>query len=217
MNDNYPFKLQALPYAYDALMPYIDKETMMFHHDKHLQTYVDNLNNSLKDYPDYHNLTLEELLVSLDTLPTEIRTKVQNNAGGVFNHNLYFNLMTPNAKKEPTGKIKDAINSNFGSFENFKRLFKEVALGRFGSGWAWLVKNKENQLIIVSTPNQDVPSALKVKPVLLIDVWEHAYYLKYQNRRGEYIDNFFNVINWDLVEQKFIEGQSMNDFRYLCD
>lgn len=203
MNNNYPFKLKPLTYAYDAFEPYIDKETMMFHHDKHLQTYVDNLNNTLKDYPDLQNQTLEALLMNLDKLPAEIRGKVQNNGGGVFNHNLYFGLMTPASTKAPVGKVKAAIEQKFGSFDNFKKLFKEAALGRFGSGWAWLVKDEKGELAIVSTPNQDVPSALKVKPLLLIDVWEHAYYLKYQNRRGEYVDNFMNVINWELVEQYY--------------
>ena len=150
-----------------------------------------------------HNKTLEDLLKNLNSLPTEIQTKVRNNGGGVFNHNLFFDLMTPNSTKKPVGKLAEAIDEQFGSFEKFKETFKQAAMGRFGSGWAWLVADKNNELMIVSTPNQDVPLQLEVKPLLGLDVWEHAYYLKYQNRRAEYVDNFFEVIDWEKVNKLY--------------
>lgn len=203
MSKTYPFKLENLPYDYNALEPYIDEDTMHYHHDKHLQAYVNNLNSALENHPELHNKTLEDLLKNLNTLPTEIQTKVKNNGGGVFNHNLYFDLMTPDSPKKPVGKLAEAIDAKFGSFEKFKETFKKAALDRFGSGWAWLVADKNNELMVVSTPNQDVPLQLEVKPLLLIDVWEHAYYLKYQNRRGDYIDNFFNVVDWEKVNKLF--------------
>lgn len=201
MKETYPFKLKPLPYDYDALEPYIDRETMHFHHDKHHQTYVDNLNKTLENYPELHKKTLVELLQNLEVLPEEIQTAVRNNGGGVLNHNLYFDGMTPASTKAPEGKLAEAINQAFGSFENFKETFKKAALGRFGSGWVWLVSDENGNLKIISTPNQDVPMNLKVNPILEIDVWEHAYYLKYQNRRAEYIDNWFNVIDWKKAEE----------------
>lgn len=201
MKETYPFKLKPLPYDYDALEPYIDRETMHFHHDKHHQTYVDNLNKTLENYPELHKKTLVELLQNLEVLPEEIQTTVRNNGGGVLNHNLYFDGMTPASTKAPEGKLAEAINQAFGSFENFKETFKKAALGRFGSGWVWLVSDENGNLKIISTPNQDVPMNLKVNPILEIDVWEHAYYLKYQNRRAEYIDNWFNVIDWKKAEE----------------
>lgn len=203
MSKTYPFKLENLPYDYNALEPYIDEDTMHYHHDKHLQAYVNNLNSALENHPELHNKTLEDLLKNVNTLPTDIQTKVRNNGGGVFNHNLYFDLMTPNSPKKPVGKLAEAIDAKFGSFDKFKETFKKAALDRFGSGWAWLVADKNNELMVVSTPNQDVPLQLEVKPLLLIDVWEHAYYLKYQNRRGDYIDNFFNVVDWEKVNKLF--------------
>lgn len=201
MKETYPFKLKPLPYDYDALEPYIDRETMHFHHDKHHQTYVDNLNKTLENYPELHKKTLVELLQNLEVLPEEIQTAVRNNGGGVLNHNLFFDGMTPASTKAPEGKLAEAINQAFGSFENFKETFKKAALGRFGSGWVWLVSDENGNLKIISTPNQDVPMNLKVNPILEIDVWEHAYYLKYQNRRAEYIDNWFNVIDWKKAEE----------------
>lgn len=200
MKETYPFKLKSLPYAYDALEPFIDKETMHLHHDKHHQAYVNNLNKALENYPELHNKTLIELLQNLNELPEEIQTAVRNNGGGVLNHNLFFDGMTPDSTKKPVGRLAEAIDRTFGSFDNFKETIKKAALGRFGSGWAWLVSDENDNLKIVSTPNQDVPFNLKVNPILEIDVWEHAYYLKYQNRRAEYIDNWFNVIDWNKAE-----------------
>ncbi|HHX80959.1 MAG TPA: superoxide dismutase [Acholeplasmataceae bacterium] len=200
MKTTYPFELKPLPYAYDALEPFIDKETMHLHHDKHHQAYVNNLNKALENYPELHNKTLLELLQNLKKLPEEIQTAVRNNGGGVFNHNLFFDGMTPDSSKMPVGNLAKAIDRAFGSFENFKETFKKAALGRFGSGWAWLVSDENGDVKIVSTANQDVPLNLTVNPILEIDVWEHAYYLKYQNRRAEYIDNWFNVIDWNKAE-----------------
>lgn len=205
MKNTYPFELKPLPYDYNALEPYIDEQTMRVHHDKHHLAYVNNLNAALEAYPELHDKTLEDLLRNLNSLPTEIQTKVRNNAGGVYNHNLFFDLMSPNSPKKPVGKLADAINAKFGSFEKFKETFKKAAMDRFGSGWAWLVADKNNELMIVSTPNQDVPLQLEVKPLLALDVWEHAYYLKYQNRRADYVDNFFEVINWELANKYFEE------------
>lgn len=201
----YPFTLEALPYAYDALEPFIDQETMTIHHTKHHQAYVTNLNQALEAYPELHNLTLEQLLENLDALPQQIQTKVRNNGGGVYNHNLFWKIMTPTSSKAPVGKLKNAIDETFGSFEKFKDAFKAAALTRFGSGWAWLVKNQNGALEIVSTPNQDSPVQLHVKGILPLDVWEHAYYLKYQNKRADYIENWFNVVNWEYAEQLFNE------------
>jgi len=203
MKNTYPFELKPLAYDYNALEPYIDEATMHLHHDKHLLAYVNNLNAALENYPELHNKTLEELLSNIHALPNEIQTKVRNNGGGVFNHNLYFDLMAPNSPKKPVGKLAEAIDATFGSFEKFKETFKKAAMDRFGSGWAWLVADKDNKLMILSTPNQDVPLNLEVKPILAIDVWEHAYYLKYQNRRAEYIDNFFEVINWEKANELY--------------
>ena len=173
---------------------------MHLHHDKHHQSYVNNLNKALENYPELHNKTLLELLQNLKKLPEEIQTAVRNNGGGVFNHNLFFDGMTPDSSKMPVGNLAKAIDRAFGSFENFKETFKKAALGRFGSGWAWLVSDENGDVKIVSTANQDVPLNLTVNPILEIDVWEHAYYLKYQNRRAEYIDNWFNVIDWNKAE-----------------
>ena len=202
MNKNtYPFKLEPLPYAYDALEPYFDKATMEFHHDKHHLTYVNNLNATLENHPELHDKTLVELLQNLDKLPEDLRVKVRNNGGGVLNHNLFFSSLTPNSTKEPVGKLAKAIETKFGSFAAFKETFKNAALGRFGSGWAWLVVDKNKDLLVVSTPNQDVPLNLDVTILIEIDVWEHAYYLKYQNRRAEYIDNYFSVVDWKKADE----------------
>ncbi len=203
MRKTYPFEVDKLTYDYNALEPYIDEATMHFHHDKHHMAYLNNLNSALENYPEFHNKTLEELLQDLDSLPTQIRTKVRNNGGGVYNHNLFFGIMMPNAPEKPVGKLAKAIDSTFGSFDKFKEEFKAAALGRFGSGWAWLVADENNRLEIVSTPNQDVPQQLQVKPLIGLDVWEHAYYLKYQNLRGAYVDNFFKVVNWEKLDKIF--------------
>lgn len=190
----YPFRLPALPYAYDALEPYIDRKTMYFHHDKHMQTYVDQLNKALAPYPEYHSWTLEQLLSRLPELPEELRTQVQNNGGGVYNHDLYFDLMAPAGQPFP-GELAEA----FGGEDNWKRQMKAAALGVFGSGFAWLVRDASGALKILALPDQDTPLALGMQPLLPLDVWEHAYYLKHQNLRGDYIDSWFQVINWAEV------------------
>lgn len=195
-------ELPALPYAYDALEPHIDKETMNIHHTKHHNTYVTNLNNAIKGHADLENKSVEELISNLDAVPEEIRTAVRNNGGGHANHTLFWKIMSPNGGGEPTGELAEAINKKFGSFAQFKEEFKKAAAGRFGSGWAWLVVNN-GELEITSTPNQDSPLMEGKTPILGIDVWEHAYYLKYQNRRPDYIEAFFNVINWDEVAKRY--------------
>ena len=202
-HDHYPFELIPLPYAYNALEPHIDARTMHLHHDQHLKTYVDNLNNALADYPQFHQWPLRKLLLDVEELPESIRTAVINNGGGVYNHDLYFSLMVPHARRMPGGALLQAIIRTFGSYDAFAEQLKTAALDRFGSGWAWLAVNPDRQLVIVSTANQDTVLSQMLCPVLLVDVWEHAYYLKYQNRRAEYIDNWFKVINWNLVETRY--------------
>lgn len=205
INEHYPFKLVPLPYSYDALEPYIDSETMHYHHDKHLQAYVDNLNKALANYPQYHNIPLYSLLEGADYLPDEIKTAIINNGGGVFNHNLYFYTMrSPVQNNIPYNEIGNAINRDFGSFEKFKDIFAAKALSVFGSGYAWLVKDNTGKLKIIPTPNQNTPVAAGQTPLLPIDVWEHAYYLKYKNLRKDYIENWFNIINWEVVNQLYM-------------
>ncbi len=191
----YPFKLPNLPFAYEEIEPHFTSITFEYHHDKHFNAYISNLNNILKDYPELHDKTLEELLSNLDDLPSEIRTGVRNNGGGVFNHDLYFLLMSPHFNQ----KIPKQIIDTFSSEEEFKQELKKCAMGTFGSGFAWLTKTKEGELKIISLPNQDTPFMLGMKPILCLDVWEHAYYLNYQNQRGDYIDNWISVINWEFV------------------
>lgn len=203
MNEHYKFELQPLPYAHDALEPYVDKETMHFHHDKHLQTYVDNLNKTLADYPDYQNWSLPELIVRQKELPETIRTAVRNNAGGVYNHIMYFEGLAPAGQTKLSGSLAEAIDRSFGTYDEFLAQLKAAALGQFGSGWAWLVTDKGGNLQIVSTPNQDTPLTMGLCPVLLVDVWEHAYYLKHQNRRPEYFDQWANVINWEEAQKNY--------------
>lgn len=198
------YELPPLPYSYDALEPYIDTMTMEIHYTKHHGAYVNNLNNAIAN-TDMEKLSLEDLLTNVSKYPVAVR----NNGGGHYNHTLFWQIMTKNGGGEPKAELKKAIESTFESFENFKAKLTEAALTRFGSGWAWLVVNK-GQLVIGSTPNQDNPlmdvSELKGIPILGIDVWEHAYYLKYQNRRNEYVANFYNVINWDEVTARYIEA-----------
>ncbi len=196
------FELPALPYAYDALEPYIDKETMNIHHTKHHNTYVTNLNNALEGNADLLSKTVEEVIANLNDVPEAVRTAVRNNGGGHANHSLFWQILAPNAGGEPSGSLADAIKGKFGSYEGFKEEFTKAATGRFGSGWAWLSVNN-GQLEVSSTPNQDSPIMEGKTPILGLDVWEHAYYLKYQNRRPEYITNFFNVINWAEVTKRF--------------
>lgn len=195
------FKLPELDYAYDALEPFIDKETMIIHHTKHHQAYIDNLNKALEGKDKYESMSIKELISSLNELPEEIKTAVRNNGGGHFNHKLFWKIMSPNGGGKPIGGLAKKIDEDLDGFEKFKDDFKKSALGRFGSGWAWLVLNKEGKLQIVSTPNQDNPLSEGLIPLLGIDVWEHAYYLKYQNKRADYIDSWWNIIDWNKVEE----------------
>ncbi|MDD2377149.1 MAG: superoxide dismutase [Clostridia bacterium] len=202
MKDKYPFELIGLPYQYSALEPYIDTETVKLHHNKHLKKYVDNLNEILADYPIYHTWSLEKLILNNSALPPTIQIGVKNNAGGIYNHNLYFHIMKPAMQQNNlTGNLKEAIIKSFDSLENFYTSFENAALKVFGSGYAWLIVDKDKELKIVTSANQDVP--LNVFHVLLIDVWEHAYYLKYKNRRDEYIINWYNIIDWDKSEKNY--------------
>ena len=198
------FELPALPYAYDALEPFIDAQTVELHYSKHHTTYLKNLNTALEKYPQYFDHKLESLLSSLDSLPEDIRTVVRNNGGGVYNHNIYWAIMGPKRGGEPVGKLATAISSTFGSFTSFKEQLEKAGLGRFGSGWAWLSRKADGGLVIHSTPNQDTPLAEALFPVLGVDVWEHAYYLKYQNRRADYLANWWNVVNWEEAERRFL-------------
>lgn len=203
-----PFTLPALPYATDALEPHIDKMTMEIHHGKHHGTYVTNLNKALESAPDLSKKTLEELLANnCVVVPENIRTAVRNNGGGHANHSMFWTLMGPNKGGQPSGKIAEALKSVFGSFDSFKEKFTAAAIGRFGSGWAWLVNTKNSKLDIYSTANQDSPLMEGKFPVLGLDVWEHAYYLKYQNRRADYIAAWWNVVNWSEVEKRFASGK----------
>jgi Fe-Mn family superoxide dismutase len=196
-----PHTLAPLPYAFDALEPHIDAQTMQIHHGKHHQAYVTNLNTALDKQPALHNKPLEDLLSGLGGIPEEIRIPVRNNGGGHWNHTLFWQLMAPNAGGAPSGALAEAISSAFGSFDSFKEKFAAAAMGRFGSGWAWLVSDGR-KLSITSTPNQDNPlmDGVPANRILLgLDVWEHAYYLKYQNRRADYISSWWNVVNWNAV------------------
>jgi Fe-Mn family superoxide dismutase len=198
------FTLPSLPYAHDALEPWIDKMTMEVHHGKHHQAYVNNLNKALESAPELASRSLDELLANhLALVPESIRTAVRNNGGGVANHNIFWQVMGPNAGGAPTGRLAQAINSTFNSFDNLKERFNAAAVGRFGSGWAWLVKSPEGKIEILSTPNQDTPVSDGSQVILTLDVWEHAYYLKYQNRRPEYAGAWWNVVNWAAVESRF--------------
>ena len=196
------FELPQLPYAYDALEPNIDKETMNIHHTKHHNTYVTNLNNALQGNEELLSKSVEEVISNLDAVPESARTAVRNNGGGHANHSLFWQILSPNGGGEPTGELAEAINKKFGSLANFKEEFTKAATTRFGSGWAWLVVNN-GELEVTSTPNQDNPLMEGKTPVLGLDVWEHAYYLKYQNRRPEYITSFWNIVNWDEVAKRY--------------
>lgn len=204
MNTHYPFTLTPLPYPENALKPYLNEITLCFHHDKHLKAYVDNLNQILAPYPQFHSWHLERLLKHLDSLPEQIRTPVKNNAGGVYNHELYFAGMSPNECAGPSGKFEKALSERFGSLEKWKAQMKAAALSQFGSGYAWLVLDKNRQLQIMTTPNQDSPVSQDLVPIITVDVWEHAYYLQYQNRRNEYLDNWFFIINWPFAENRYL-------------
>ena len=191
-------QLPSLPYAFEALEPHIDAQTMQIHHGKHHQAYINNLNAALEAHPDLQSKSVEDLIKDLNALPEAIRTAVRNNGGGHANHTLFWTLMAPNAGGAPTGKAADAITGAFGSFDSFKEQFTKAATTRFGSGWAWLVSSS-GKLAIESTANQDSPIMEGKTPILGLDVWEHAYYLKYQNRRPDYIGAFWNVVNWETV------------------
>ncbi|MFD2369193.1 superoxide dismutase [Brevibacillus sp. GCM10020057] len=195
-------QLPALPYAHNALEPHIDAQTMEIHHGRHHATYVNNLNAALEGHADLQGKSVEELISNLDALPEAIRTAVRNNGGGHANHTLFWEILSPNGGGAPTGELADAINAAFGSFDNFKAEFAKAATGRFGSGWAWLVADG-GKVAITSTPNQDSPLMEGKTPILGLDVWEHAYYLKYQNKRPDYINAFWNVVNWDEVSKRF--------------
>jgi len=194
--------LPPLPYAFDALEPYIDKMTMEIHHDKHHGAYVTNLNKALDGHADLQGLSIEELLSKLDRVPENIRTAVRNNGGGHMNHSMFWTIMKKGGGGEPKGPLGEAIRSAFGSFADFKTKFNQAGATRFGSGWAWLMI-KDGKVVVDSTPNQDNPVMNGGKPVMGLDVWEHAYYLKYQNRRPEYIEAWWNVVNWDEIEKRF--------------
>jgi Fe-Mn family superoxide dismutase len=197
------FTLPKLPYPVDALEPYIDAKTMEIHHGRHHQAYVDNLNNALKDHPQWLNKRIEEIISNLKDLPDDKQMAVRNNGGGHYNHSLFWLMMKKNGG-EPTGELRKAMEAAFGSVDAFKKTFKTAALGQFGSGWAWLVPGGEKGLRIITSANQDNPIMIgEPAPILGIDVWEHAYYLKYQNRRGDYVDAWFNVVNWDQVAENY--------------
>ncbi|MCG1022372.1 superoxide dismutase [Sutcliffiella horikoshii] len=200
------YELPQLPYAYDALEPHIDKETMNIHHTKHHNTYVTGINAALEGQTDLQGKSVEELISNMDAVPENIKTAVRNHGGGHANHSLFWNILTPGGATSPNGELADALTSKFGSFDNFKDEFAKAAATRFGSGWAWLVVNN-GELEITSTPNQDSPLMEGKTPVLGLDVWEHAYYLNYQNRRPDYINAFFNVINWDVVGKLYNEAK----------
>lgn len=200
------FSLPQLPYEYDALEPHIDKETMNIHHTKHHNTYVTNLNAALEGQEDLAGKSLEELLANIEAVPENIRTAVRNNGGGHANHSLFWELLSPNGGGEPTGELAEAIAAKFGSFESFKEEFAKTATTRFGSGWAWLTV-KDGELELYSTANQDSPLMEGKTPILGLDVWEHAYYLNYQNRRPEYIASFWNVVNWDEVSKRYASAK----------
>lgn len=203
MYQYYKFENPPLPYAYEDLEPYIDTKTMQVHHDKHLQTYIDNLNNILQQYPALQKLSLTELIMNGNRLPTDIRTATKNNAGGVFNHEFYFEGMANITVKMPVGELAEELNKEYGSYEEFKKIFKTTALSVFGSGYAWLTMNRNRRLHIVTTENQGTPLTQNQCPILALDVWEHAYYLKHLNVRKDYIDDWFQVINWEKANENF--------------
>jgi len=197
------FKLPALPYEYNSLEPFIDQQTMTIHHDLHHGGYVTKLNTALEGNPEFQNKSIEELLQSLESLPESIRMAVRNNGGGHFNHSLFWSILS-SEKSEPSSQLTSAISTSFGSFEAFKEQFTTIASTRFGSGWVWLVKQEDGTLEVLSTPNQDNPLMDKTgTPILALDVWEHAYYLKYQNKRPDYINAFWNIVNWGKVSEFF--------------
>jgi Fe-Mn family superoxide dismutase len=203
-----PYTLPPLPYAYDALEPYIDAETMQFHHDKHHAAYVKNLNAAIAQYPQWSGLAIEVVLQNLSELPNEIQTTVRNNGGGHANHSLFWESMGPGAGGEPRGDLAGAINKAFGSFSKFQAQFNQAGLKQFGSGWVWLGLNGQGILQVLTTPNQDSPLSQGITPLLGNDVWEHAYYLSYRNRRDQYLQAWWNVVNWPKIEQRYATALS---------
>ena len=204
-----PFTLPPLPYDYDALEPHIDVETMHIHHDKHHAAYITNLNKAVAEFPELSNKSVGDLVRSPDLVPEKVRTAVRNNGGGHYNHSLFWKMMKPNGGGEPTGDLAKAIDTAFGSFSTFKQDFNEAALKQFGSGWAWLVLDGA-AVKIESTPNQDTPLSSGQIPLLGLDVWEHAYYLKHQNKRVDYITAWWNVVNWDFAVARFNAGSKLS-------
>jgi superoxide dismutase, Fe-Mn family len=202
------FTLPPLPYDYNALEPYIDAQTMQLHHDKHHAAYVTNLNAALEKHPELKTKTLEDLVKALNQIPEDIRPVVRNNGGGHANHTLFWDSMSPKGGGKPTGQLAAAIDNTFGSFDKFKQAFETAGTKRFGSGWVWLVKTPQGQLEITTTPNQDSPLTEGALPILGNDLWEHAYYLKYQNRRPEYLKAWWNVVNWPKADQRFETGRA---------
>lgn len=200
------FELPPLPYSFDALEPHIDAKTMEIHHGKHHAAYVSNLNAALEKHTELSGKSIEDLVRDPNSLPEDIRTAVRNNGGGHYNHSIFWQVMSPNGGGEPRGALASAISDKFGSFSSFKETFEKAGMGRFGSGWAWLGLQNGN-LAVISMPNQDVPLMEGLTPILGVDVWEHAYYLKYQNRRAEYLSTWWNVVNWDEVVRRFEEAK----------
>jgi superoxide dismutase, Fe-Mn family len=202
------FEVPPLPYDYNALEPYIDTQTMQLHHDKHHAAYVNNLNNALQNQSQLASWTVEDLVQRINEVPEGIRTAVRNNAGGHINHSMFWQIMKPNGGGEPTGELGSAIQQAFGSFDQFKAAFNDAGVKRFGSGWTWLVLDRSGKLQVISTANQDSPMMDGMFPVMGNDVWEHAYYLKYQNRRPDYLAAWWNVVNWDEIAHRYQHGHS---------
>jgi Fe-Mn family superoxide dismutase len=198
-----PFELPPLTYAFDALEPHIDARTMEIHHDKHHAAYINNANAALEKYPELGKKTVEDLLWSINTVPEDIRTAIRNHAGGHSNHSIFWSIMGPGGGGNPSGRIADALKSSFGSFETFKEQLSKAALGQFGSGWAWLVVDKAGKLSVKAYPNQDSPYMEALTPIMGVDVWEHAYYLNYQNRRADYVTAWFNTLDWKAIDLRF--------------
>ncbi len=198
-----PFLLPELKYDYNALEPYMDAQTVEIHHDKHHAGYTKKLNTALEKHPDFFDLNIVSILSDLSKIPEDIRTAVRNNGGGFFHHNLWWEQLSPEKGGEPSGALAEMLNKKFGSFNKFKEKINNAALGVFGSGWAWLCKNAVGELLIIGTPNQDSPVSLELTPLFAIDVWEHAYYLKFHNRRKDFIENLWNMVDWDIVGKRF--------------
>ncbi len=199
------YKLPQLPYRIDALEPYIDALTMEIHHDRHHQAYINKLNKALEGHPDLQDQPLQQLLNNINTVPENVRTAIRNNGGGTYNHSLFWLLMSPKGGGKPKGTLADALKKQFGSFEAFQEKFNSAAKTRFGSGWAWLSLNQKGDLQVTSTANQDCPLSDGLTPIMTLDVWEHAYYLQYQNRRPDYISAWWHVVNWEFIEATYID------------